>query len=96
MERSRNANVPLNHNRETDEARPNAPEFSWNEAAGPPRGRGGKVRPTRRRGVGATALVQHLKRARQLVELLNRHVLSAFEGDQARLAEWRVARRVRL
>ena len=45
--------------------------------------------------VGATAaLAQHLKRARQLVELLHCHVLSAFDGDEARLAEWRNARRV--
>jgi hypothetical protein len=47
--------------------------------------------------VGATAaLVQHLKKARQIVELLNCQVLSAFDGDEARLAEWRNARRVRL
>lgn len=47
--------------------------------------------------VGATAaLAQHRKWARQLVELLHCQVLAAFEGDEARLAEWRVARRVRL
>jgi hypothetical protein len=45
--------------------------------------------------VGATsALVHHLKRARQLVEFLDCHVQSAFAGDAVKLAEWGVARRV--
>lgn len=45
--------------------------------------------------VGATAaLRQHLRRARQLVEILDCHVSSTFEGDEAKLAEWRHARRV--
>jgi hypothetical protein len=45
--------------------------------------------------VGATAaLMQHLTRARRLVEILDCHVLSVFESDGAKLAEWRVARRV--
>ena len=47
--------------------------------------------------VGATAaLAFYLKRARKLVELLNCHVLTVFAEDEARLAEWRAARRVHL
>ena len=38
--------------------------------------------------------MQHLNRARQLVEILDCHVQSVFEGDGAKLAEWRMARRV--
>lgn len=41
-----------------------------------------------------SALLLYLRLARQLVEILDCHVLSAFSGDEVKLAEWRVARRV--
>lgn len=47
--------------------------------------------------VGATAgLRVHIRRARNLLEILDCHVVSAFADDHAWLAEWRLMRRVQL
>ena len=43
---------------------------------------------------GTAALTVHLRRARQILEILDCHVKTAFEGDEAKLAEWGFARRV--
>lgn len=47
--------------------------------------------------VGATiAITVHVQRARRFVEVLDTVVAARFEHDEARLAEWRQAKRVQL